>query len=252
MNSKLSDIDELIGLEIWGDYGHFRKSYTTSSPLTHGIPPRTTLTGLLGAIMGLPQTGENNYHDVFHPEKTKISVLIRNPIKRQNVNKNMLKVKGETAKLTDLSGPPANIERNQVPFELLRNPKYRIYLWMEDGEKEKKMIELLENHKSIYTPYLGLSEFIADFKYLGKRRMKSRKRKKAQIDSVIRKEMHQPLFEEGKKYRRENVSLLMDETRVVQKFGEILYEKSGKSIEIENPEYFEVTKTGEQITFLEG
>lgn len=252
MNSKMNDIEELLCLEIWGDRGHFRKSYTTSSPLTYGVPPRTALTGLLGAIMGLPQRGEGNYHNVYHPKKTKISILIQNPIKWQNVNKNMLKVKGETAKLINLSGPPRKIERNQVPFEVLRDPRYRIYLWMKDKEKEKKLVEMVENHRSVYTPYLGISEFIADFDYLGKRKVKHYKEKSVQIDSALRKEMYQPLFEEGKKYRRENVSLLMDEDRVVQEFGEILYEEYGESIKVDNPEYLEVKETGENITFLTG
>ena len=228
------------------------KTYTTSSPLTYGVPPRTTLTGLLGAIMGLPPNGKDNYHDIFHPEKAKISVLIKHPVKRQSVNKNMLKIKGKTSKLTDLSGPPKNIERNQVPFEILKEPKYRIYLWMKDKEKEKKLVEMLEHHKSVYTPYLGISEFIADFDYLGKRKVKLCEEKNVQIDSVLRKEIYQPLFEEGKKYRRENVSLLMNEHRTVQEFGEILYEVYSESIEVDNPEYLEIKETDENITFLTG
>jgi len=248
----MEKIEELVCLEIEGDYGHFRKSYTTSSPLTHGVPPRTAITGFLGALMGLPQKGENNYHYVFHPERARIALIIKNPIQRKSVNKNMLKVKGETGKLIDLSGPPREIERNQVPFEILRNPKYRVYLWLEDKEKEKKFVEIVENHKSVFTPYLGISEFIADFNYLGKKNVDFRRDSDIQIDSVLRKESYQPIFEKGKKYRRENTSLLMNEDRVVKEFGEILYEESGDSIEVNNAEYFEVDKTGENITFLTG
>ena len=39
--------------DIKGDYGHFKKYYTTSSPLTFSIPPRTTVSGMIGALIGL-------------------------------------------------------------------------------------------------------------------------------------------------------------------------------------------------------
>ena len=38
--------------DIKGDYGHFKKYYTTSSPLTFSIP-RTTVSGMIGALIGL-------------------------------------------------------------------------------------------------------------------------------------------------------------------------------------------------------
>ena len=38
--------------DIKGDYGHFKKYYTTSSPLTFSIPPRTTVSGMIGALIG--------------------------------------------------------------------------------------------------------------------------------------------------------------------------------------------------------
>jgi CRISPR-associated Cas5-like protein len=49
----LRTMTRVLVFEVWGEYGHFRKHYTTTSPLTFSIPSRTALTGLLGAIIGL-------------------------------------------------------------------------------------------------------------------------------------------------------------------------------------------------------
>ncbi len=32
---------------LWGDLGHFKKPYTTTSPLSFAFPPRPTLAGII-------------------------------------------------------------------------------------------------------------------------------------------------------------------------------------------------------------
>ena len=46
---------KVLVFDVWADYGHFRKYYTTSSPLTFSIPPPPTVAGMLGAIVGSPR-----------------------------------------------------------------------------------------------------------------------------------------------------------------------------------------------------
>ena len=48
--------ERVIVFDVWGDYAHFRKNYSTSSPLTYSFPPRTALSGLIGAIAGLDKS----------------------------------------------------------------------------------------------------------------------------------------------------------------------------------------------------
>lgn len=242
---------EVLVLELYGDYGHFRKNYTTSSPLTHGVPPRTATAGLLGAIGGLPNKGETSYQNVFSPTQSDISVVPCNPVRKQRINKNMLKVKDETQRLTTLRNPPENIERNQVPFEFLREPRYRIYFRIDDDELLEKYENLLDEGKSVYTPYLGMSELIAEYDYLGRVSLEE-KSGTAQIDSVINKDVHSPVFEEGKKYQRENASMAMDNDRVVQTFSDMMYESTADSIRVKDAEYYEASETGDRITFLMG
>ena len=44
---------KVLVFDIWSEYGHFKKPYTTTSPLTFSIPSRTALTGIIGAILGI-------------------------------------------------------------------------------------------------------------------------------------------------------------------------------------------------------
>ncbi|RMG82383.1 MAG: CRISPR-associated protein Cas5, partial [Bacteroidetes bacterium] len=44
---------KLLVFDISGEYGHFRKFNTTTSPLTYSFPPLPALAGLLGAILGI-------------------------------------------------------------------------------------------------------------------------------------------------------------------------------------------------------
>lgn len=223
--AEASAIEEVIAVDVWGDYGHFRKSYTTSSPLTHEIPPRTALTGLLGAIMGYPRNGENNYHRVFNPTEAKIAVVPRRRLQKQRLNKNMLKIKGETAKLIRLDTPPAEITRNQVPFEFLRHPRYTLYLWHKDDDRLDTIANQLDAHRSVYTPSLGLSELLAQFEYRGRFTVEQ-VADDGHVDGVVNADECPVEFERGKQYNRENVSLVMDEERVVQSFADVIYAES--------------------------
>lgn len=260
-----STVAEVLALEVSGDYGHFRKNYTTSSPLTHGVPPRTALTGLLGAIMGYPPQGDGNYHRVFAPTRAKIAVVPRNPIRKQRINKNMLKVKDETAKLIRLDHPPSEITRNQVPFEMLREPRFTIYVWHEDDQRMDALEDQFASHKAVYTPYLGISELIAEFEFEGRHEVDA-KEVDGPVDGVVNSDQYDVTFEQGKQYQRENVSLVMDEDRVVQSFGNVMYaqyrqDSSSETeqeqgmpapVEVQNGQHYVVGGTGDRITFLTG
>ena len=259
-------VDEVLALDVSGDYGHFRKNYTTSSPLTHGIPPRTALTGLLGAIMGYPPCGGDNYHQVFKPTQAKIAVVPRAPIRKQRINKNMLKVKGDTANLTSLDEPPSEITRNQVPFEVLRQPHYTLYVWHADDERLTTLETQFAGHKSVYTPSLGISELIAEFDFRGRYSVTASEGD-ASIVSAVNADYHDVAFEQGKRYQRENISLVMDEQRVVQSFADVMYAQYRREgeptddehhqgepapLQIQNGRHFVIGEPGDRITFLTG
>jgi len=51
-----------IVLDVSGDFAHFRKPHTTSPAQTFGVPPRTTIAGMIAGMLGL---GRDSYYDRF-------------------------------------------------------------------------------------------------------------------------------------------------------------------------------------------
>ena len=80
-------MSKVIVFDIWGNYAHFRKPYTTTSPLTYSIPSRTVLTGIIGAIMGI-EKGKNN--EILNYSNCNLSLKILNPIKKVLINQNLI------------------------------------------------------------------------------------------------------------------------------------------------------------------
>jgi CRISPR-associated protein Cas5h len=56
---------KVLVFDVWGEFGHFRKHYTTTSPLTYSIPPRTAIAGMIAAIEGF---GKDEYLQYFSKE----------------------------------------------------------------------------------------------------------------------------------------------------------------------------------------
>jgi len=80
----------VISFKIWSDFAHFRKHYTTSSPLTHSIPPPSALRGFVGAIMGFSR---ENFPEILSPEKSKFGVRVLLPIKKIRLGLNYMDTK---------------------------------------------------------------------------------------------------------------------------------------------------------------
>lgn len=247
---------KVLIFDVWGDYAHFRKIYTTTSPLTYSIPTRTSLCGLISAIIGLSKEN-NDYLNYFHLNQAKIGLKIVNPIKKVNISENLIHTK-------DAKGPGMNLisKRAQIRFEFVKDPKYRIYFWHNDESLYTKLNKNLSNHKTKYTPCLGLSENIANFEYVGEIEAVKKDKNDSfiQIHSVIpmgkiEKENGINFKITDREYFKEAIPIEMNIDRVIKKYGDILYEKSGNPIEVKFTEpYYEINYkngTRENIVFVE-
>ncbi len=225
--------EKLLALDIWGDYGYFRRGYTTTSTITYPFPSRTSIAGLISAILGIER---DNYYDIFSEDNSKIGLRILNPISKININLNYINTK-ESFSLADIKKNP----RIQIQAEFLKNVKYRIYVSLKDKQLMEKLFYLISNHKSVYTPYLGISECIADFKiaYDDLINIKPTYGENININSVILKE-NEILIEPNKDYGIIKSPGFMNNERKVLKFLEYYYEKNGETIQINNGNYYEV------------
>lgn len=242
---------QVLVFDVWGDYAHFKKRYTTTSPLTHSIPPRTTIAGLISAIAGIQK---NKYQEYFTKDKSQIALQVLNPVKKTRISISLISTKSE-----HLAAPPLMNYFKQhtlINFEFLKDPKYRVYLFHNDAAFYQELKELLKEHKSKYTPSLGLSELICNFKFVGEYKAESKTpREHVYINSVvpIKNSTTGKLAgvepEEDKKYSIETIPSLMKADREVEEYLDVLVEERGLLIKAFPRTYWEIEDGTKVIPF---
>lgn len=240
------EINKILVFDIWGDYAHFRRGYTTTSPTTFSFPSRTSLSGFVSAILGLPNEKvdpENSYYHFFRKENSAFALKILNPIKKRRININLVNTKNQANPLYFKLGIFKG--RTLIPFEFIKDPKYRVYVWLKEDRLYRNLKEMVESHKSVYTPYLGISECIASFEFKDEFVGETAPKKKfayepTKIDSVIKRDDTIKIKIEPKKYSIARMPLFMNKNREVEEYATFIYETEGNSLTIERGFFYEV------------
>mgnify|MGYP001180656567 CR=1 FL=1 len=235
-----------LAFDIYGDFGHFKKFYTTSSPLTFSFPPPPSVCGMLGAIIGVDKS---EYLNVFSHKSCKIAIRILSPVKKIRMGINHINTKGNYWIPVKKGKHEA---RTQIRTEFLKDPAYRIYVCHNDKSVFDKLVDHVREHKTVYTLSLGLSELLADFRYVGLWEIEEGRSTEGEIATVIPMsavEEYGIRFEEGKRYFKEKVSVDMDQERIVERYEDVLFEAQGKPVYAQTKVYWEV-ENGERIVFF--
>lgn len=239
---------EVLVFDIWGDYGHFRKFYTTTSPLTFAFPPPPTIAGILGAIYGTNKN-TNEYLSFFAPDKCRISLRILNPIKKVRMGLNLLETKGKNLEcpMSDKGLAP----RTQIRTEFIKDPCFRIYFTHIEKEVFDKLKYNIENHYSKFTVSMGLSELLANFQFIGIFEAEEiTNGKEVELSTILLEEiLIGIIFEAGKKYFKERIPLVMNKERIVEKYGYVIFEPQGEKIKAKVKSYYRL-ENGENIIFF--
>jgi len=236
-------LEKALVFDIWGNYAYFRKGYTATSTLTYPFPSRTTIAGIVSAILGFEK---NSYYNIFNEENSKISLRILKPIKKFRMNLNYINTK-EGFLLSDIT---SSGKRTQIQAEFLKDVKYRIYLSLEDKKIMNELFDLVYNHKSIYTPCLGISECIANFKIVGEdfitiENIDSNygqsvdEKNNILIDSIVPSN-NKIIVEPEMKYGIIKSPQFMNQDRQVISYIEHYYEENGNPIKIETSSYSKI------------
>lgn len=233
--------NRVLIFDIWGDFGHFKKPYTTTSPLSFAFPPRPTIAGMIAAIIGLDKT---EYANHFLKNTANIGLRIMNPVKKIRISHNLI----DTKKAIRFSRIR---QRTQIRYEYIKDPGYRIFFQHKDKDIYNHTKTLIENHESVYTLSLGLSELLANFELIGDFDLQTVDNKHPTlIDSVIPTHLTEDFeIETGKAYFSENIPIEMTRDRIVTEFGSVFYEQNGKPV-MAQPKRYYTTQNGDTFLFL--
>lgn len=232
--------------DIFGDLGHFKKFYTTSSPLTFAFPPPPTVRGMLGAILGCDKT---EYLEVFSSDKCKIAIRILDPVKKIRIGLNHINTKGNYWVPIKKGTHQA---RTQIRTEFVKDAAYRFYVTHKDYNILSDLIRNVKEHKTVFTLSLGLSELLAGFRYVNTIDFVKKENVENEIVTVIPMNSVKEYgisFEEGKKYFKEKIAVDMNQDRVVERYEDVIYEIQGKPILADVERCWE-GENGEHIIFF--
>jgi CRISPR-associated protein Cas5h len=215
-------MEKVLVFDVWSEYAHFRKFFTTTSPLTFSLPPRTALCGLMGAILGFPK---ETYLSKFQRKDANFAVRLMKPVKKVRFSENLIDT--DSVKTMNIIK-----QHTRIKFEFLKDAKFRIYFSHSDPDIYSTAREMISTHKCVYTPCLGISEHIANFSYIGEYPLKKIERPtEVALDSIIPKDqISQIQFESGKEYMTETLPNEMAEDRTVNDYQEFMFERNCKPI----------------------
>ncbi len=246
--------NRLIVFELSGEYGHFRKFNTTTSPLTYPIPTRTALTGLLGAVMGIErETAPGRFaglpvQELFDMHKCDLAVQLLAPVKKVNMGFNLLDTGNSFFEIRK-SG------RTQIEFELLKNPSFRVFVRLRNSVLFDQLAERLITRSHHFTPYLGLSQFTAILQNatVTAGMMRNTDLGYVRIQSAVNLSLlaaNPPIeFDQTAHYYVETMPIELSRDRVVTRYGEVLVDANGGSVPVQTSEWFETPDFG-NILFL--
>jgi CRISPR-associated protein Cas5h len=162
--------ERCLSLTISGPWGHFRRVEGNVVKQTYRVIPRTTVAGLLAAVLGI---GRDEYYDLFGSERSWIAIDPVSELRTVNMPMNTLST--ADGDLTSLNArgkisvklPDPTKLRQQHNYEVLVDPAYRIDVALDDQERHEQLEDFLAAGKSHYVPSLGLSEHLAEIEYHG-------------------------------------------------------------------------------------
>ena len=240
-------MDKILKFKIWADFGHFGLRYTTSSKATHLVPPRHTVSGMIGAILGIER---KKVSEIFHPKNCRIGIAPAAPLHFFRVTLKQLLLKTRS-----LEKWVTATNRSLIPFQMLRNPAYYIYFIHRDNTIHNKLKSMLVNHECIYPLSFGMAQLLANFAYLGEYEPYPVDVKNIITSTVAPADTVSVSPKEGNRIVLDKMAHWLDNERVSQKFQRVLFDANGGKLEMtikELPQYVELVmldETGE-VVFL--
>ena len=127
--------ERCLSVTVRGPWGHFRRVEGNVVKQTYRIIPRTTVAGLLAAVLGIDR---NSYYDLFGPDSSRIAIEPVSALRTLNMPMNTLSTAAGDLRSINSQGKlalklpdPTNL-RQQHNYEVLVDPAYRIDVALSD------------------------------------------------------------------------------------------------------------------------
>ena len=162
--------DRCLSVTVRGPWGHFRRVEGNVVKQTYHVMPRTTVAGLLAAVLGIERDG---YYELFGPDESAIAIEPVSRLRTVNMPMNSLSTAEGNLRSLNSRGKPSiqlpdpSALRQQHNYEVLVEPAYRIDVTLRDQERYAELRGMLDAGQSHYVPSLGLSEYLAELEYHG-------------------------------------------------------------------------------------
>ena len=249
---------EILSFDIEGKFAHFRKYFANNTAFSFGIPPRTTIMGIIAAAIG---SEKGSYYTDFNTDRLRIGIFNISPFKKSFHRLNFLSIKG----YSDFRG---RLKHIQTPFEMVSgiNPKtdmvrYRIYLSPTEKGKDvyNKIREVFINKRFHFNPTLGTANFIAQIKNIKIYTQVEQKDIKSEIvklySSAISDNVEEIFFDKSNEYR---YNLIEEELmpadfkgnfdRETVKMNKLVYIDGGKNLTVKfSGKYYELKNTQSKL-----
>lgn len=158
--------DCCLSFTVTSNWGHFKRVGRTGTKQTYRIPPRTTVAGMLAAIVGAER---NSYYDTFQADNAAIAITPKFDIRTVNIPTTGLGTDPDQDVTTtvrkrrnySITYQETTGDRQLHAYEVLANPCYRIDLALEDEDFYQDLLGHLTAGTSVYPPSLGKSEYLA-------------------------------------------------------------------------------------------
>ncbi len=237
----------ILKFKIWADFGHFGMRYTTSSKATHLVPPRHTIAGMIGAILGVER---ERVSETFHPQNCRIGIAPAAPLDFFRITLKQLLLKNRSFR-----GWITVKDRSLIPFQMLRNPAYYIYFRHKDKDIHDRLKSMLEKHECIYPPSFGMAQLLADFEFIGEFDANPVEDEAISTSTVAPADWVSVTPKEGNRIVLDKMAHWLDRERVSKQFQRILFDANGGMLEVtvkELPQYVNLIqlKETEEVIFL--
>ena len=154
---------QVLSFDISGKFAHFRKFHGNNTAFSYSIPPRTTIIGMIAALLG---RDKDSYYLDLANDNLKVGIRVLSDLRKSFHRLNYLKIEGTD----DFRGKKGRV---QTPFEVITAGdlnkdlvRYRIFIASGENPYIFDEIEqvLADNHisgpKQRYNLSLGPANFV--------------------------------------------------------------------------------------------